>query len=165
MKDKFTGEESNGSNGSGLNEGYTVQQTAELTGLSEHTLRYYERVGLIDAVERQHSSKHRRYSANDLAKLQTLACLRAAGMPLDQMRRYFKLMAKGEESAPQLQELLKEQRAALQKKMEQMNRTLDYVEHKIAYWKAIEEDDREKSEAILRELHTFLRGAESLSRV
>lgn len=164
MKDKLAREESNGSNGLSLSEGFTVQQTAELTGLSEHTLRYYERVGLIEPVKR-HSSKHRRYSANDLAKLQTLACLRAAGMPLDHMRRYFKLMEKGEESAPLLKELLKEQRAALQKKMEHMNRTLDYVEHKIAYWKAIEDGNHEKSEEILRELHIFLRGAESLSRV
>lgn len=166
MKDELTGEESNGSYASGMNEGYTVQQTAELTGLSEHTLRYYERVGLIEPVKRQHSSKHRRYSALDVAKLETLACLRAAGMPLEQMRRYFKLIEKGDESAPQLQELLTEQRTALYRKMEQMSRTLDYVEHKIAYWKAIEEGNHEKSEAILRELNTFLRGnIEPLARV
>ena len=50
---------------------YTVQQAAALTGLSEHTLRYYERIGLIQPVARQESSGHRRYGPADLAKLET----------------------------------------------------------------------------------------------
>src|SRR3954452_21236581 len=90
----------------GLLESYTVQQAAALTGLSEHTLRYYERIGLIQPVARQTSSGHRRYAAADLAKLETLACLRAAGMPIDQMRRYFELRAEGTNAAPELQALL-----------------------------------------------------------
>jgi DNA-binding transcriptional MerR regulator len=76
-------------------ENYTVQQAAALTGLSEHTLRYYERIGLIQPVARQESSGHRRYGAADLAKLESLACLRATGMPIEQMRRYFELRAGG----------------------------------------------------------------------
>src|SRR3954470_20634531 len=75
----------------GLLENYTVQQAAALAGLSEHTLRYYEKIGLIKPVQRQQSSHHRRYSPADLTKLETLACLRAAGMPIDQMRLYFDL--------------------------------------------------------------------------
>ena len=76
-------------------DGLTVQETAERTGLSEHTLRYYERAGLLTAVRRDGSSGHRRYSADDVARISTLACLRATGMPLDQMRRYFTLAAEG----------------------------------------------------------------------
>src|SRR5215213_64925 len=78
-----------------LRETYTVQQAAALTGLSEHNLRYYERIGLIQPVLRQESSGHRRYGSGDLVKLETLACLRAAGMPIEQMRRYFELRAEG----------------------------------------------------------------------
>jgi hypothetical protein len=62
-----------------LLDNYTVQQAAALTGLSEHTLRYYEKIGLIQPVPRQQSSGHRRYRASDMIKLETLACLRAAG--------------------------------------------------------------------------------------
>src|SRR5262249_48088151 len=90
----------------GLLEMYTVQQAAALTGLSEHTLRYYERIGLSQPGARQPSSGHRRYAAGDLAKLETLACLRAAGMPIDQMRRYFELRAEGADAAGELQALL-----------------------------------------------------------
>jgi MerR HTH family regulatory protein len=61
----------------GLEEAFTVQQAAQLTGLSEHTLRYYERVGLLPPVRRQNSSRHRRYSVADISIIETLACLRA----------------------------------------------------------------------------------------
>src|SRR5687767_9249406 len=59
-----------------MGDGFTVQETAERTGLSEHTLRYYERAGLLAAVRRDGSSGHRRYSADDVARVRTLApCL------------------------------------------------------------------------------------------
>jgi DNA-binding transcriptional MerR regulator len=115
-----------------------VQETAERTGLSEHTLRYYERAGLLAAVRRDGSSGHRRYSADDVARVRTLACLRATGMPLEQMRRYFTLAAGGRGAAHQLCALLEEQEEALEERMQAMQRHLDYVRRKIDYWKALE---------------------------
>jgi MerR family transcriptional regulator, aldehyde-responsive regulator len=123
----------------------TVQQTTERSGLSEHTLRYYERAGLLDPVRRHDSSRHRRYSAADLARIQTLACLRATGMPLDP-RRYFELASEGAAAAPQLIALLEDQQVALQERLEQMRRHTDYVRHKIAYWRAIEAHDDQAAE-------------------
>src|SRR4051812_35620446 len=86
-------------------EAFTVQQAAQLTGLSEHTLRYYERVGLLPPVRREDSSRHRRYSAEDISIIESLACLRAAGLPLEQMRRYIGLMPQGRGAAAQQREL------------------------------------------------------------
>ena len=119
-------------------DGLTVQETAERTGLSEHTLRYYERAGLLTAVRRDGSSGHRRYSADDVARVSTLACLRATGMPLEQMRRYFTLAARGRAAARELRALLEQQEGALEERMEAMQRHLDYVRRKIDYWKALE---------------------------
>jgi MerR family transcriptional regulator, aldehyde-responsive regulator len=119
-------------------DGLTVQETAERTGLSEHTLRYYERAGLLSAIRRDGSSGHRRYSADDVARISTLACLRATGMPLDQMRRYFTLAARGRDAARELRALLQEQEDALEERMRGMQRHLDYVRRKIDYWKALE---------------------------
>jgi len=124
----------------------TVQQTAERTGLSEHTLRYYERAGLLEPVRRHDSSRHRRYSPADLARIQTLVCLRATAMPLDQMRRYFELAAKGASAAPELIALLEGQQVALQERLEQLRRHATYVKHKIAYWRAIEVHDDHAAE-------------------
>ena len=119
-------------------DGFTVQETAERTGLGEHTLRYYERAGLLTAVRRDGSSGHRRYSADDLARVRTLACLRATGMPLEQMRRYFTLAARGRSAAHELRALLEQQEGALEERMQAMQRHLDYVRRKIDYWKALE---------------------------
>ena len=115
-----------------------MQETAERTGLSEHTLRYYERAGLLGAVRRDGSSGHRRYSADDVARISTLACLRATGMALDKMRRYFTLAARGSSAAHQLRGLLEEQEGALEERVQAMQRHLDYVRRKIDYWKALE---------------------------
>lgn len=135
-------------------DGLTVQETAERTGLSEHTLRYYERAGLVKAVRRDGSSGHRRYSADDVARITTLACLRATGMPLDQMRRYFSLAARGRSAAHELRALLEEQESALEERMEAMQRHLDYVRRKIDYWKALEAGQDAVAQRIADELAT-----------
>ena len=119
-------------------DGCTVQETAERTGLSEHTLRYYERAGLLATVRRAGSSGHRRHSAGDVARVRTLACLRATGMPLEQMRRYFTLAARGPSAAHELRALLERQEGALEERMQAMQRHLNYVRRKIDYWNALE---------------------------
>jgi len=134
-----------------LLETYTVQQAATLTGLSEHTLRYYERIGLIQPVPRQESSGHRRYGPADLAKLGTLACLRATGMPIEQMRRYFALRSRGADAAAGQQALLAAHLEELQRRMAALQAHIEYVEHKIAYWRAVEAHDEPAAARIARE--------------
>jgi DNA-binding transcriptional MerR regulator len=140
-----------------IEKGLTVQQTAELTGLSEHTLRYYERIGLINPVRRQSSSKHRRYSMEDVAKIESLACLRAVGMPLDLMRRYFEIAPEGAKAAPELQTLLAEQRRVLQERLRQMQKNLQYLELKIAYWQAIEANDQRTADEISKTVQQLIK--------
>jgi DNA-binding transcriptional MerR regulator len=137
--------------------GYTVQQASEITGLSEHTLRYYERAGLLQPVRRQESSRHRRYSADDVARLSTLACLRASGMPLDLMRRYFELVAQGASAAPLQHKLLADQRTVLEERMTGLRAHLDYLDRKIAYWQAVEAGDTDRATAIAERFFHSLR--------
>src|ERR1700735_1579271 len=66
----------------------TIQEMPGRSGLSEPTLRYYEEVGLIGPVDRDARSGHRRYGDSDLDVLQALACLRALGMGIEDMRTY-----------------------------------------------------------------------------
>src|SRR5258705_13758185 len=72
----------------------SIQQAAEVTGLSAHTLRYYERVGLLDRVGRAESGR-RRYVAADLAWVALLMWLRATGMPIRQMQEFAALRRRG----------------------------------------------------------------------
>ena len=139
-----------------LTETYTVQQAAALSGLSEHTLRYYERIGLIQPVTRQESSGHRRYGADDLAKLETLACLRATGMPIEQMRRYLELRAQGDAAAAEQQALLGAHLAELRRRMDELQQHIKYVERKIDYWRAVEEHDEQAAASISREVQELV---------
>src|SRR5882757_9684288 len=66
----------------------TIQEVSRRSGLSEPTLRYYEEVGLVGPVDRDARSGHRRYRDEDLDLLQALACLRALGMGIEDMRTY-----------------------------------------------------------------------------
>ncbi len=143
---------------------YTVHQAAVRTGLSEHTLRYYERAGLLQSIKRQDSSRHRRYSSADVARITTLACLRAAGMSLDQMRRYFMLSGKGRSAAPAMRELLETQRQILEERLDQMRWHQEYVERKIAYWGAVEAGNTEGAEAIVTELTRRMQEFQQRSR-
>jgi DNA-binding transcriptional MerR regulator len=135
---------------------YTIRQAADMTGLSEHTLRYYERARLLGSVRRERSSRHRRYSTDDIARLRTLACLRAAGMPLDRMRRYFELATRGASAAPQQRALLTEQRGVLQERLLELQSHLRYLDDKIAYWEAVGAGDTERAAEILQRITCHL---------
>ncbi|MCW3061994.1 MAG: MerR family transcriptional regulator [Capsulimonas sp.] len=135
----------------------TVQQVVEMTGLSEHTLRYYERLGLIQPVRRHHSSGHRRYSSEDLARLETLSCLRATGMPLAEMRQYFEALADGAHAAARQRALLADHKAVLQERLRQMQRNLEYLDLKISYWDAVEARDDEAAAAITASYRDWLK--------
>ncbi|WP_211293193.1 MerR family DNA-binding transcriptional regulator [Brunnivagina elsteri] len=71
----------------------TIQQVASLTGLNVHTLRYYERNGLLKPVPRA-ANGHRRYSSVDIASIEFLTKLRMTGMPIRHMQKFAKLMRK-----------------------------------------------------------------------
>lgn len=139
-------------NNSTANKALTIQEVAKRTGMSEYNLRYYERVNLLEGIDRDKSSKHRRYSAADITKIETLACLRALGMPLSQMRRYFELIAQGKQASPKLQELLMKQKQVLEERMEQIKQHVQYVDYKIAYWQAIENDDFKEAEEVVEKI-------------
>src|ERR1700743_273540 len=69
-----------------LEPGLPIAHAARTSGLSVHTLRYYERAGLIGDVDRA-SSGHRRYSDADMAWVEVIRCLRETGMPIARIRR------------------------------------------------------------------------------
>ncbi len=86
-------------------EGLSVAEMAALTGVTGHTLRYYERIGLIQSVTRN-GGNQRRYQAGDVEWVQFLLRLRETGMPIAQMREYSVLRARGESSLSERLELL-----------------------------------------------------------
>jgi len=114
--------------------GLTIADAAAATGVSAHTLRYYERAGLIDGVDRA-ASGHRRYSESDLAWVESLRCLRATGMPIRRIRRYAELVRAGEGNERERLALLEEHRAAVRAELDEVRTHLAFVERKIAIYK------------------------------
>jgi DNA-binding transcriptional MerR regulator len=108
----------------------TVGQVAELTGLSAHTLRWYERVGLL-RVGRD-GSGYRQYTKVDLRRLTLLMRLRATGMPVSEMQRYAELLRSGEPTEEQRVELLEAHRDRVLNHIADLYRDLDVINSKIA---------------------------------
>src|SRR5689334_5749529 len=77
----------------------TIKQVAAQSGLSEYTLRYYEKIGLIEPIPRDGSSGHRRYHPDTVQRLEALSCLRACGLSLDEMRLYLRKREQGDRAA------------------------------------------------------------------
>jgi DNA-binding transcriptional MerR regulator len=84
----------------------TIQDVSRRSGLSEPTLRYYEEIGLIGPIARDASSGHRRYQDEDLDVLQALACMRALGVGIEDMRVYQANRGRGHEAAAEQRDLL-----------------------------------------------------------
>lgn len=93
--------------------GYTIRAMATRCRMTAYTLRYYERVGLIQAVERGRNG-HRRYSDADEAWLKFLHSLRATQMPIREIRRYAASRSNGGNAIPEQRAILEEHRKALE---------------------------------------------------
>jgi DNA-binding transcriptional MerR regulator len=123
----------------------TIQEVAEVTGLSPHTLRYYERVGLIHPIDREQNS-HRRYTREDVGWIDFLTKLRATGMSIKDMQRYAELQRRGEETLAERVEMLKSLRDKVEAHMEELNEHLQLIHYKIEiYQKIVIEKELEKA--------------------
>ncbi|WP_084074462.1 MerR family transcriptional regulator [Demequina sp. NBRC 110052] len=96
--------------------GLTVAQMSEAIGMTAHTLRYYERAGLIRTVSRS-AGNQRRYSAADVEWLRFLVRLRETGMPIARMREYAGLRARGPATTDSRLRLLEEHHADLRQQI------------------------------------------------
>jgi MerR family copper efflux transcriptional regulator len=125
----------------------TVQDVSRRSGLSEPTLRYYEQVGLIGPVERDPSSGHRRYREEDVDTLQALACLRAMGVGIEDMRTYQANRALGYRKAGEQRDLLLRHVERIEAEIETLRTHLDYLRAKAALWDARHRGDAEAEAA------------------
>lgn len=116
---------------------YTVQEAAAHTGLSVHTLRYYERAGLMEPVPRDSGSRHRRYSDQDIRALEFLKKMRLTGMPIREMQRFMALARKGDSTAEERLQLLEAHGKAVRQHLSELQSCLETIEYKIANYAAI----------------------------
>ena len=123
---------------------FTIRQVAEATGLSIHTLRYYEKVGLLAPIYRA-SNGHRRYSAEDIAWLEFLVRLRETGMPIKKVIAFADLVRQHPNEVSERRVLLEEHRNQVKQHLEELTRHLQVIDLKIEHYKQLEatgENDR-----------------------
>ena len=113
----------------------TIPQVVARTGLTAHTLRYYERAGLLEAVVRN-GGGHRRYRERDVDALRFLVRLRLTGMPIHQVREYVRLAHAGEATVPARHDLLLAHRRAVLERMAELERNLAVLDYKIDLYAA-----------------------------
>jgi DNA-binding transcriptional MerR regulator len=108
---------------------WTISQVAEKSGLSAHTLRWYERIGLLDPVERGPDGR-RRFSDADVEWVVLLNNLRTTGMRVRDMQRYAGLVRSGGGEAERVT-LLEQHRELIRQSLAQQEECLRVLDRKI----------------------------------
>lgn len=111
----------------------SIAQIAEASGLSIPTLRFYEQEGLIAPVPRNGAGK-RIYGEAEVTRINTIRCLRAAGLTLPQMKRYFSTPGDEEEALRIRKEILLNTQKQLETQRNELNRCMSYLSHKIHHY-------------------------------
>lgn len=119
----------------------TIREVSGKFGITQDTLRYYEKAGIIPKISRTPGGA-RDYRPEDLEWIEHVVCLRSAGMPVESLVEYLRLSQQGDETFPERLELLKEQRQNLKKQQKKLQDAMDRLDYKISRYQAAVETGR-----------------------
>lgn len=112
---------------------YSISQAAKRTGLTEHTLRYYEKEGLLPFIERT-ASGIRDFKENDFEWLSLITCLKQSGMPVKQIKEFIDLCLQGDDTLQDRLDIFKKHKESVEAKMEELTRHMQKIDYKIWYY-------------------------------
>ena len=115
---------------------YTIKQISEKTNLTEHTLRYYDREGLIPFISRT-SSGIRQFSEDDLEWIHLICCLRNSGMPLQEIKQFMQMCLQGADLLEERKALLVKHRTRILDEVKNLENSLGIINYKIDHYKEI----------------------------
>ncbi|WP_043618250.1 MerR family transcriptional regulator [Nonomuraea candida] len=115
---------------------YTPAEVVEETGFSLDTLRYYEKIGLLERVDRN-AAGQRRFSQEDVGWLGTVRCLRDTGMPIATMLRFAELVRAGDHTIPDRIKLLEEHDRQVRAQIDNLAERQRYIRNKISYYRSV----------------------------
>ena len=124
----------------------TISEVSEKYGISQDTLRYYERVGIIPRVPRK-SNGIRDYDESSCGWIQFACCMRAAGVQIEALIEYVSLYQQGAHTHNARKEILIEQRDRLLSRMEDMKTCLDKLDYKISNYEKIDKSCPKKQDS------------------
>lgn len=113
--------------------GYSIGQAAKKMGLTAHTLRYYDKEGLLPFV-RKGSSGLRIFSDDDIGWLVMIECLKGTGMSLKDIKQYIDWYREGDSTLEKRLEMFKRQKIKVEEQVEHLKKHLEKIDFKIAYY-------------------------------
>ncbi|MCM3894436.1 MULTISPECIES: MerR family transcriptional regulator [Gordonia] len=113
-----------------IDEPLTIAQTSAMLDVSAHTLRYYERIGLVDVP--RDASGNRHYDADAVRRLAFLTRMRLSGMAIRDLQHYVELVDEGDDTVPERLEMLLEHRDTIRRQISELTLSLAATEYKIA---------------------------------
>lgn len=113
--------------------GYSIGQVAKKTGLGVHTLRYYEKEGLLPLV-RKSGSGLRIYSDSDIGWLGMIECLKGTGMTLKGIKQYIDWYIEGDSTLEQRLEMFKRQKVKLEEQLAELQKNMAKIDYKISLY-------------------------------
>lgn len=119
----------------------TISEVSRKYNLTQDTLRYYERIGLISNIPRT-SNGIRDYDEKSCKTIEFVKCMRDAGVEIEILIQYMKLIQKGKNTVESRKTLLKEQREKLLQKQKNINETLEKLDYKIKLYDEISSGKR-----------------------
>ncbi len=122
---------------------YTIKQAAELMNVTPVTLRYYDKQGLLPFMERRESG-YRMFSDGDIAMLRVIECLKKSGMSIKDIRQFSEWVLMGDDSLQERYEMFLERKKAVEAQMADLQKTLDFINHKCWYYETAIEAGTEK---------------------
>lgn len=112
---------------------YTISQAAEKSGINAHTLRYYDKEGLLPFVERS-SSGVRKFSDADMQWLELITCLKETGLPIKQIKQYIDWGIEGDSTLEKRYLVFIKQKKSIESQMMTLQKHLEKIEKKIKYY-------------------------------
>lgn len=116
--------------------GYSIAEVAEKTNLTPHTLRYYEKEGLLPFVDRSDTG-NRDFKQKDLEWLELICCLKNTGMSIKQIKEVISLYLKGDNTLEIRREIFIRHRQEVLDQIEELHKNLDMINCKINYYDSI----------------------------
>ncbi|SEU21088.1 MerR family transcriptional regulator [Paenibacillus sp. NFR01] len=119
--------------------GYSIKTIAQKSGLSQYTLRYYEREGVLPEVARDEHG-NRCFHDEDLELISLICCLKDTGMPIAEIKQFIALSKEGLGTLPEQRKLLQEHKLQIEEKIKFFQNFARKIDHKIAYFASLENE-------------------------
>ena len=116
---------------------FTIKEVSKMMGISAYTLRYYEKIGLLEFVHRDENGI-RQFGISDILTLNTIYRLKETGMPLHEIKHYLKLIDEGIDSVSERKKIMETQRKEVQKQIKTLQQALVTIDVKINYYQKAE---------------------------